>query len=1492
MDEHPIEDRDVNRPESPLSAFQPPVRAWFAHTYPSLTRPQSLGWPAIRSGGHTLILAATGSGKTLTAFLSILDRVLFEPPPERGRRCRVLYVSPLKALAVDIEKNLRAPIQGIVRTAADLDLPVHMPTVAIRTGDTPGRERAAFQRRPADILITTPESLYLLLTSAARETLRSIRWVIVDEIHTMVATKRGAHLALSLERLARLTDQPFQRIGLSATQRPLEEAAQFLGGFEPTDDGVEMRHVQIVDASGPKRLDLQVRAPAEVLANYPVILELIRAHRSTLVFVNSRRLAERLAAALNDLAGEEIVRAHHGSIAREQRLRIEDDLKLGRLPALVATSSLELGIDMGAIDLVVQVDTPPGVASGLQRIGRAGHRVDAPSEGVILPRFRGELPACAALVEQMLAGAVEPLRMPRNPLDVLAQQIVAICSIQNWPADELFQLARSAAPFSTLTRPLFDSVLDMLSGKYPSHGFSELRPRVTWDRDEDVVWPREGARRVVVANPGTIPDRGHYGVYLIGAEKSLGRVGELDEEMVFESRVGDTFLLGASSWRIEEITYDRVIVSPAAGTTGRMPFWHGEMRGRPAAFGRAIGALARRLEGLDPEAARDELMTRCAMEKEAATSLLGYLDEQRAAGGAPDDRTLIVERYRDELGDWRVCLLSPLGAQIHAPWAMAIAASVYARTGSEIDVLWLDDGIVARFPDTDEPPPAAWLLPDPEGIRDLVVSQLSVGGGGAREIGIGAPVSALFASTFREAAGRALLLPRRRPGQRAPLWQQRKRAADLLKVAGRFGSFPIVLETFREILQDRFDMPALEETLRDIRDGAIEVRTVTRQFPSPFAAALLFHYVANFMYEGDAPIAERRAQALTVDPAHLRELLGDGELRELLDPEILREYERYLQHLSPDRSVRHADGLHDLLLRIGDLRTDEIAARSSDPSAAEKWTDRLISERRCLAVTVAGESRLIAVEDAARYREALGVSLPPGLPESLVVPAEDALEDLLIRYARTHGPFAAAEAASRFGLPAACVTDALEALERAGRVLDGAFRPGGDGREWCDAGVLKALRQKSLARLRQEVEPVDASALGRFCLAWQGVAGDRRRSLADVIAQLQDVAMPASVLESEILPARLPDYDPRELDALMAAGEVIWVGRGSLGQRDGRIALYLTDDAPALLREPTPPEPDEPETRSAVRALLAERGASFFGQIHLHVGGMASDVVAALWDLVWMGEATNDTLHPLRARVAAADDEIRIAARRAALARSRARSSGYPRSGRTVPQEAAGRWSLVRGQFGLRPDPTERLAARTRLLLARHGLVTRDVVPAEGLEGGYSALYPALRAMEEAGKARRGYFVAGLGASQFAHVQAVDRLRAVRDPADEIDASILSATDPANPYGAALPWPETRGSRRPMRIAGAHALLIDGAAAAWLSPGFKTLLAWPDRVPDRAPEEAAACIAGLLADEVTSGRRRALLIEELDAGDAHRLMRVALLAAGFHESGRGYLRRL
>jgi ATP-dependent helicase Lhr and Lhr-like helicase len=1540
--------------------FSEATEAWFDSAFAEPTEAQRRGWAAIGRGEHTLILAPTGSGKTLAAFLSALDRLLTQP----GEGCRVLYVSPLKALGYDVERNLQAPLAGICEQAARLGMNLPQIRVATRTGDTPAEARRKLGRNPPDILITTPESLYLMLTSRAGATLAGVELVIVDEIHAMAATKRGVHLALSLERLENLvtsaprsrsdggtasTRRPPQRIGLSATQRPLDEIARFLGGQV---DG-RPRPVTVVDAGLRKPLDLSVVVPVEDMARlggragvglpapgdgqptgarpeqaqpdgpaeqgeeggsiwpavYPRLLELIRTHRSTLIFVNSRRLAERLAARLNELATEDdtaaafansgaafigagvptqVVRAHHGSIAREQREEIEEALKSGALPGLVATSSLELGIDMGAVDLVVQVEAPTSVAAGLQRVGRAGHQVGAPSVGRIFPKFRHDLLVAAVVAQRMHAGLIEETKVPSLPLDVLAQQIVAHVAVAERPVptEELFNMVGRAYPFAGLSRSVFEGVLDMLAGRYPSDEFAELRPRVVWDRVAGRLEPRPGAQMLAVVSGGTIPDRGLFGVFTPDG----GRVGELDEEMVYESRVGETFLLGASTWRIVEITRDRVVVTPAPGLPGRMPFWHGDGLGRPYELGQAVGAFTRSLA----ERTDAELAGTFDLDPWAARNLRAYVaDEAEATGGIlPTDRRIVVERFRDELGDWQIAILSPFGGRVHAPWALAIEARLAERTGVAAHTVWSDDGIIVRLPDVEEevedraggvdPSVLELIAVDPADIEGLVVGALRG--------------SSLFAGRFRENAARSLLLPRRRPGSRTPLWQMRQRAADLLTVASDHPSFPVLLETYRECVRDVFDLPALTALLADIAAGRVELAAVELASPSPFAGGLVSAYVAQFMYEGDAPLAERRAQALTLDRRMLAELLGTDELRDLLDAGVLDALELELQSLGP-RRAHDAEGVADLLRRLGDLSPAEVAARSvegiADPALAE-----LVAARRAMTIRVAGEERFVAVEDAARYRDALGVKLPEGLPEALLEPVSDALVQLVRRWARTHGPFRASEPASRFGIDQAAALAVLAELVGNGRVVRGAFRPGWiGGDEWSDAEVLRTLRERSLAALRRQVEPAERDTLAAFAPAWQGVAGvagnppaGGTARLMDVISQLEGVPIPAGVLERDVLPSRIRAYTPRMLDEVLASGEVMWIGAGALARGDGRVVLARREDAGVVLPvfgyggEAGASESANGELHEHIRAVLAARGACFFRDL-ARPGATDAEILAALWDLVWGGEVTGDSFAAVRASVSGRTASGGQSASRGPFGRPR------PRPGQVTvlgPPRGQGRWSLVQRELGPAVAATEAGVAAASALLERHGVVSRATLRAEGVPGGFAGLYPVLRAMEESGRVRRGYFVAGMGAAQFASSAAVDRLRSVRDSIGRASVGgassgevtlgpsgvlVLAATDPANIYGSLIPWPV----KGPTRVPGAYVVLAGGRACAYLERGGRGLVAL--RELDGTWEEAVvATLAGLVRDR----RWPRLVLQRYPES-----LESVLLAEGFTPSPRG-----
>ncbi|MFI6346262.1 ATP-dependent helicase [Streptomyces sp. NPDC050560] len=1597
---------------SALDSFSPATRGWFTGAFSAPTAAQAGAWQAIGAGSDVLVVAPTGSGKTLAAFLAALDGLASSPAPaDRQKRCRVLYVSPLKALAVDVERNLRSPLTGIRQEAVRLGLPEPEIRVGIRSGDTPAAERRALATRPPDILITTPESLFLMLTSAAREALAGVETIIVDEVHAVAGTKRGAHLALTLERLDELLPRPARRIGLSATVRPVEEIARYLS---------PRRAVEIVQPRAGKEFDLSVVVPVEDMgelggspaadpaegADRPSIwphveeriADLVQSHRSTIVFANSRRLAERLCNRLNEIAYERatgepmpethdpaelmggsgaargapqvIARAHHGSVSKEQRAQVEEDLKAGRLPAVVATSSLELGIDMGAVDLVVQVESPPSVASGLQRVGRAGHQVGAVSTGVVFPKYRGDLVQSAVVTERMRQGAIEALRVPANPLDVLAQQLVAMTAMDTWQVDDLLALVRRAAPFASLPESAFTAVLDMLAGRYPSDVFAELRPRVVWDRVAGTVTGRPGAQRLAVTSGGTIPDRGLFGVFLAGADpkKGGGRVGELDEEMVYESRVGDVFTLGTSSWRIEDITRDRVLVSPAPGVPGRLPFWKGDQLGRPLELGRALGAFLREVGALPEEDARLRLLA-AGLDAWAADNVLAYLTEQRqACGHIPDDRTIVVERFRDELGDWRVVVHSPFGAQVHAPWALALGARLSERYGLDAQVMHADDGLVLRLPDAelmgldllDADPAERGTEYDaekaPVGAADIVFDKGEVDQLVTDQVG----GSALFASRFRECAARALLLPRRSPGRRTPLWQQRMRAAQLLEVASEFGSFPIVLEAVRECLQDVFDVPGLTELMGDVEARRVRLVEVTTPEPSPFARSLLFGYVAQFLYEGDSPLAERRAAALSLDSRLLSELLGQAELRELLDADVLAELERELQWRTEDRRVKDAEGVADLLRLLGPLTDEELAERGAEP----QWAPDLAGTRRAIRVRVAGAEHWAAVEDAGRLRDALGTALPVGVPEAFTEPVADPLGDLLARYARTHGPFTAAAAAARFGLGVAVTDGALRRLAASGRLVQGEFRPpgappepgapepaagaGSGGQEWCDAAVLRRLRRRSLAALRHELEPVPPAALAQFLPGWQHLGGGHGLRGVDgvmrAVEQLQGATVPASALERLVLPGRVADYAPAMLDELTAAGEVVWAGAGALPGKDGWISLYPADNAPLLLPEPHPLELTP--LHQAVLDALAGGYGLFFRQIaeqvrtSTHPGIADPELATALWDLTWSGRLTGDTLGPMRALLGSGRTAGATAHRaRRSVPRGRygALAGAARPASRGGPPTVAGRWSLLPGRES---DATVRAHALARTLLDRHGVVTRGAVAAEGVEGGFHAAYRVLSVFEENGQARRGYVVEGLGAAQFAMDGAVDRLRAVANarergaaraaeqaggPAADGDgfvgpdgewhalrspgrangappragrapeagrAVVLAAADPANAYGAALPWPEPPqgANHKPGRKAGSLVVLVDGELTLYMERGGRTLLVWPGAGEDAPVDDDTrlGAAATALAGAAAAGRLGAVTVERVNGTPALTSPWGALFeAAGFHATPKG-----
>ncbi|HEY2316894.1 MAG TPA: DEAD/DEAH box helicase [Solirubrobacteraceae bacterium] len=1483
-----------------LDVFSARTRDWFTGAFAAPTAAQEQAWPAIASGEHVLISAPTGSGKTLAAFLYAIDRLAEQTPPSdpRDRRIGLVYVSPLKALSYDIDRNLRTPLRGI---GAELK-------VAVRTGDTPQRERQQMLREAPDILITTPESLYLMLTGQAQRLFEGARWCIVDEIHAVASTKRGSHLALTLERLTAAAGTDVQRIGLSATQNPLEEVGRFMVGPH--------RQCRVVDTGVRKELDLEIQVPVESMvepdagvggngleldplaggeatrrsiwpAIYPELLELIRQHKSTIMFVNNRRSAERIALRLNEMAGEELARSHHGSLAREERTVVEEMLKAGELPCLVATSSLELGIDMGAVDLVIQVESPKSVARGLQRIGRAGHSVGDVSRGRIFPKFRSDLLECAVVARRMREAQIETTVVPRNPLDVLAQQIVAIAAAagEDEPVavDDLFALVTRTHSYAELSRAQLENVLDMLDGRYPSTEFAELRARIVWDRVAGTIRARRGARQLAVTNAGTIPDRGLFAVTLPDGR----RVGELDEEMIYEARPGQTFLLGATTWRIEEIGRDRVIVTPAPGVPGAIPFWKGDSIGRPRELGEAIGAFARWAVDQAPETLEREY----DLDRRAAANLVEFLvEQQEATRVVPSDRAIVVERFRDEIGDWRLCVLSPFGGRVHAAWSLALSARIREQVGLESDAIYSDDGIIIHLPDAEEPPSSDLVLLEPDEIEDLVVAELGS--------------SALFGARFRENAARALLIPRARPGKRTPLWQQRLKSQSLLEVAKKYGEFPVILETYRECLRDVLDVPGLVELLTRLHRREITLVEVETATASPFASSLLFDYVATYMYEGDTPNAERRAAALSLDRDLLRELLGQEELRDLIDPGALERVEADLQCLSEPARAANRDGLLDVLRRVGDLSLDEVSARVFEGLDPQLMLSDLRGERRAARVRLNGEERWIDAADAGLYRDALGAAPAGGLPAAFLEDVPDALSRLLRRYGATHGPFTTDDVRGRYGIDASA---ALRELERSGELVRGELRPGGVDREWCDPEVLRRLRRASLAVLRKEIEPAEARELARFLPAWQGVdrhppSGAGIDRLREALVPLQGLALPAEVWERDVLPRRVGAYSPTWMDQLCAAGEVVWIGAGALGRNSGRVALYFRDDLAVLGPPPYRGEVPGSDAHDAVRERLAA-GACFFTDLLVDVDGVSpEEIQEALWDLAWAGVATNDAFAPLRAprlTLARAQREVsrRGAARTGRFAAGRRRGAG-------AAAQVQGRWSLTEPLLRGQVDPVTRRRALSELLLERYGIITREQVLAEGLPGGFSAIYAELAQLETLGVARRGYFLEGLGGAQFALPGAVERLRA-RGAAGGGGAGgggasgggaggqspaplVLAAVDPAQPYGAALPWPKRtdeedgRSARRPARVAGAYVVLVSGDPIVYLERGGRAL---QTLVPAGDPRIEPALSA--LVDHVRTGAIKRVGLEKVDGESAMASpLGPALLALGFQEGPR------
>ncbi len=1483
----------------PTIGFHPAVRAWFSANFGAPSPPQLLGWPVIRAGENVLILSATGTGKTLAAFLEVLSRLYSNGT---GRGVQVIYISPLKALNNDIARNLTGPLRGIAATAGELGLTVPEIRVAVRTGDTPARERQAMVRKPPDILITTPESLFLLLSSPrAREILRPVHTIIIDEIHAMAGNKRGVHLSLSVERLAWLAGRPLQRIGLSATQRPLELIASYLGGEE---DGAP-RPVRIVDARLAKEMLLQITMGPDELAGAPggtlwpamheKIYTLVQQHRSTLIFVNARAVAEKVTLGLNQLAGHTLARTHHGSLSRSVRESVETSLKKGELQALVCTSSLELGIDVGAVDLVIQVESPRSASSGLQRVGRSGHVLGAASRGIFLAKMEDDLLDMAWVGREMLQGEVEPTSIPANCLDVLAQQAVSMAGTDDWLVDDMWRLVRRSHCYRQLGREQLVAVLEMLSGRYPARDITELRPKLAWDRIADVLRALPGTRAAAVAGAGTIPDRAYYAVYL--AEKNV-RLGELDEEMVFESKPGDAFMLGNAVWRIISITNDRVLVEAAPGAVPKIPFWNGDRGGRSAATGRRVGQFWEELANLPAsEAGIQWLQTNCALDEAAAAGLLSYIEAQkRHTGLVPSHRCLLLESYVDEGGDYRITLHSPFGFRVHTAWDIAVRHRLRELFGVDVSSLAADSGIMWRVPRGQEPP-ALELLVYLEGEAE-------------RRILAELPSSALFGAFFRMNSARSLVLGRSSPRKRLPLWLQRIKAGELLAVARQEREFPVALETFRECLHDVLDLPGLLAIQAELSAGHIQVEYRHTAMPSPFARSFLLEFTRNYLYNDDTPKAERKAQFLSLNRDLLQNLLGEEALRDLLDAEAIAAAQARRQHLTPGRLARTADELEEILLDLGDLTQEEAEERSQAPGLLAE----LLQAGRAAPFTFPGldELRYIAAEEAALYKAAFATAA--SADESATV--EQARLALLRRFARTHGPFVRGDVAGRYGWAAAECDDLAQALVEEGILLAGAFQPGRTEPEWCHSDVLQEVHRRTLATLRQEVEAVPGAVYARFLAGWQGLqfAADEPAGspltgadgLANLLDQFSGLFLPTEVWERDVLPARLPGYDPAWLDILCARGEYLWVLQPGGNPQHGKLAFFRREDAdllwPLLMKEigAAALSPLAMQVETALR----QRGAAFAHELAAGVADIAA-VQSALWELALAGRATNDTFAPPRlggkagAAAAPALAPPAPAGRRSGGWRSSPRLRQELRQRATAAGRMTGRWSLLpmpapagaegatSAPAGSGYDMSSAESAYRRLaeiLLCRWGVVARDMLAAEGLSSLWGSVYRALRLMEMAGQARGGYFVDGLGGSQFALPEAVDRLRAERDAAPAASPLLLSSCDPAAVCGPLLPAELPAGVgyvRSPLN----YVVLVAGVPALYIA-GFGRTLWRPAGLSDEAWSTAARMLPALLDIPGHQRPRRSVAVQSIDGVPAPQSPAAAeLRSVGFSPAG-------
>lgn len=1484
----------------PFNLFLPPVRTWFQKALGEPTPAQRLGWPAIAAGQHTLLLAPTGSGKTLAAFLACLDALWRQSEIER--RVHVLYVSPLKALNNDIHRNLQVPLEGVADTARLLDFPLPTIEVAVRTGDTTTAERQRQLRRPPHVLITTPESLHLLLTSRGREMLGGLSHVIVDEIHALCTNKRGVFLSLLLERLEALQagraaavapqgtslagarpPGTFVRIGLSATQRPLEEVARFLGGAEIDAAGVlRPRPVTILDAGRRKDLDLQVVSPVEQFGLLPegsiwppiyrLLTSLVRAHRSTIIFANNRRTVERITANLNeennesDEAGADaptptadnsslLARAHHGSIALEVRQQIESALKEGRLPAVVATASLELGIDMGAVDLVCQVESPGNVARALQRVGRAGHLVGQRSKGRLIPKTLPDLLEEAVLAREMAAGRVEESRVPINCLDILAQQVVAMAAMEPWDVSKLYMLVRRAYPFRDLTAQAFEATLEMVSGRYvwanpPTEPdrqrgnetgtgprrpgtLQALQPRVSWDRIHNRVLALPGSQQLALVNGGSIPDTGQYGAYVGDV-----RIGELDEEFVYECRLGHVFLLGTNAWRIEKIEADRVLVSPAEGAPAIVPFWRGENAGRSYELGQALGEFLRTLrDHLDDSDPIDWLKREYFLDDDAARNLSFHVKRQLASTGSlPTDRTLCIEASRDQLGDWQVILLSPLGARLHFALRLALEARLRQRLGYHPQCLHHSDGILIRLTDSDEPIVDLFDGLTPENVESLILGELGE--------------SALFAIRFRQNAARALLMPRGQPGKRSPLWLQRLRGKDLLQVARRHPDFPIVVETFRECLHDHLDVPRLQELLSDIRAGRIEVVTRRAESPSPFASTLLFSFTAAQMYVYDG-VEAGTGQTGHLDRQLLEQLVSPGQQKHLLDPRAVNQVEKRLRGIG--QPPRTATETAEWLRRLGDLAETDLEGPMLDFLAELEADGR--AKRIEIPRTLAPQ-RWVATENVAQYRRAFG------LEDCTPADAQAAGAAILERFLTTHALVGLADVLARYPFERGWAERQLEEWSRSGRAV--AIQHNAEPLQWSAPENLEQVQRGTLAVLRREIVTCSPPQFADFLLRWQGVhpatRGGTSAGIAAALERLEGLPLPGDLWEQTVLPARVAGYQPRWLDEWSAGGAGVWVGQGD-GDGTPNIAFFRRE---SLARLPAPARNDDalPADAAAVLGILQSRGAMFLADIASADDLSPSAVRAGLWSLVRRGLATNDHFDVIRRGA----EEMPAPNGEPGFERAIRGHSSQRISMRTLRRRAAerpeGRWSLL--TWG-RPETEAQAVFQATLLLNRYGIVARELALMDPWLLPWRVLYEVLSRMEMAGEVRRGYFVEGLSGAQFALSEAGQRLQDLHLPSTAAAPIILlHSMDPANLYGSGAPFdiPLLDGGTRPLLRRPGNWLVLRAGRPILLAEqqGNKiTALASASRDDIVA---AAAVLPGMLDHGRSMRNRHKLTVEE------------------------------